>query len=78
MTYATDEQVEELRKALLAVESVGAITGREYTNRKLAEMSGTTEKRMASIRNGKTKAIPATDYATLLRVCDVICAEVTA
>ena len=78
MTYATDEQVEELRKSLLAVESVSSITGKEYSSKKLADMSGMSRYRVDAIRNGKTKSIPATDYATLLRVCDVICAGVVA
>ena len=78
MTYATDEQVEELRRSLLAVESVSDITGKEYSTRQLAEMSGISRSRMDAIRTGRTKSIPATDYATLLRVCDVICAGVTA
>ena len=78
MTYATDEQVEELRKSLLAVESVSSITGKEYSSQKLADMSGMSRYRVDAIRNGKTKSIPATDYATLLRVCDVICAGVVA
>ena len=78
MTYATEEQVEELRKSLLAVDSVSAITGKEYSTRKLSDMSGISYDRMDAIRKGKTKSIPATDYATLLRVCDVICAGVTA
>ena len=78
MTYATDEQADELRKALLAVDSVSAITGCEYTNRKLSDMSGIPEKRVAAIRNGQNRAMKVTEYATLLRICDVICAVVVA